>query len=221
VGTGAALALGARGEADVVLVHAPEAEERWMADGNGTARLLVMHNDFVIVGPPSDPAGIKGERSAIGALTAIAARQAAWVSRDEGSGTDQLEKRLWQDAGLSPKGQRWYIASGQGMGPTLTMADQKDAYTLTDRATYLARKGSLQSAVLVEGDSRLLNIYHVMPVNPAKFPGINLNVEGGKAFAVCRVRPGAQEVIGDFGKSQYGQPLFFADAGTSEAELGQ
>ena len=107
------------------------------------------------------------------------------------------------------------------MGPTLTMADQKDAYTLTDRATYLARKGSVQSAVLVEGDSRLLNIYHVMPVNPARFPGINLNVEGGKAFADFLVSPEAQQVIREFGKSRYGQPLFFADAGKSEAELSQ
>ncbi|HEY3110736.1 MAG TPA: substrate-binding domain-containing protein [Chloroflexota bacterium] len=220
VGTGAALALGARGEADVVLVHAPDAEKEWMAQGWGTERLLVMHNDFIIIGPPNDPAGIKGETSALAALRRIADRQVPWVSRDDASGTDQLEKALWKTAGLSPKGQSWYLVSGQGMGATLTLADQKSAYAITDRATYLARKSTLQSAIEVEGDRVLLNIYHVMPVNPAKFPGIKVNIEGGKAFAQFMVAPDTQRVIGDFGRDRYGQALFFPDGGKRDEEVG-
>ncbi len=220
VGTGAALALGARGEADVVLVHAPDAEKKWMADGNGTERLLVMHNDFVVVGPPSDPASVKGDKSAADALERIAAKQATWISRDDNSGTDQFEKQLWKDASLNPKGSNWYITSGQGMGATLTLADQKNAYTLSDRATYLARKSTLQSAILVEGGLALLNIYHVMPVSQAKFPNAKINTAGGKAFADFMVAPATQELIAGFGKDKYGQALFFPDAGKDEGRLG-
>jgi tungstate transport system substrate-binding protein len=219
VGTGAALALGARGEADVVLVHAPTAEQQWMAEGNGTERLLVMHNDFVIGGPPADPAAIRRASSAVGALQRIAETQAAWVSRDDNSGTDQLEKQLWQQAMLDPRDAPWFIASGQGMGATLTLADQKNAYTVSDRATYLARRSALEAVILVEGDPQLLNIYHVMPVNPAKFPGLPINTPGGKAFADFMVSPGTQQLIGDFGIAQYGQPLFFPDAGKTEEQL--
>lgn len=220
VGTGAALALGARGEADVVLVHAPEAEREWMAQGNGTERVLIMHNDFIIIGPPGDPAGVRGEKTAIGALKKIADKRAAWVSRDDNSGTDQLERALWKTAGLTPKGQAWHLVSGQGMGATLTLADQKAAYTITDRATYLARRSTLQSVIAVEGDRALLNIYHVMPVNPAKFPGIKVNLEGGQAFARFLVAAEAQRTITDFGKDKLGQPLFFPDAGKREEEVG-
>jgi tungstate transport system substrate-binding protein len=219
VGTGAALALGARGEADVALVHAPDAEKAWMANGNGTGRLLVMHNDFVIVGPPADPAGIKGDGSAVDAVERIASRKTLWVSRDDASGTDQFEKALWKQAGLTPKGESWYLTSGQGMGATLTLADQKEAYTLSDRATYLARKGTLSSAILVEGGAALLNLYHVMPVNAAKFPNAHINSAGGKAFADFMVAPDTQKTIADFGKDKYGQPLFFADAGKDESRL--
>jgi tungstate transport system substrate-binding protein len=221
VGTGAALALGARGETDVVLVHAPEAEQRWMAEGNGTERVLVMHNDFIVIGPPSDPAAITSETTAVGALKKLADKRAAWVSRDDNSGTDQLEKQLWRQAGLDPKGQLWYITSGQGIGATLTLADQKDAYTVSDRATYLARKSALQSQIMVEGDRPLLNIYHVMPVNPAKFPNIKINTAGGKAFADFLVTPETQKVIGEFGKEKFGQQLFVPDAGKSEEQVGR
>ena len=220
VGTGAALQLGARGEADVVLVHAPDAEKQWMADGNGTERILVMHNDFLITGPPADPVKIKGEQSVLAAFRKIAQAGAAWVSRDDNSGTDQLEKQLWKDAGLDPKGTSWYIVSGQGMGATLTLADQKDAYTITDRATYLARKGTIQSQICVEGDPKLLNVYHVMPVNAAKFPSLPINSAGGDAFARFMVLPDTQKVIGDFGKDKYGQALFFPDAGKPEPVPG-
>ena len=219
VGTGAALALGARGEADVVFVHAPEAERQWMAEGNGTERLLVMYNDFVILGPPADPAGVKGERSALAALARIAARQAPWVSRDDNSGTDQLEKRLWHGAGLDPTGQPWHVTSGQGMGATLTLADQKLAYTLSDRATYLARRRTLLLSVLMEGDRHLLNVYHVLPVNPAKFPGVRINAAGGRALAAFLVAPETQRLIGDFGRREYGAPLFIPAAGKREDQL--
>jgi len=218
VGTGQALALGERGEADVVLVHAPDAERAWMAAGNGTQRLLVMHNDFVIVGPPSDPAGIRGAASAVEALRRIAAAGAPFVSRGDNSGTDILEKRLWQQAGLTPAGSAWYLEVGQGMGQTLNVADDRRAYTISDRGTWLARRATLDLPILVEGDPVLLNIYHVMPVNPAKSPRIN--AAGGEAFALWLVSQEAQGAIAEYGVDRFGQPLFFPDAGRDESELG-
>jgi tungstate transport system substrate-binding protein len=220
VGTGAALALGARGEADVVLVHAPASEVQWMEQGNGSERLLVMHNDFLIVGPDADPAHIKSVASAADALRRIADARAPFVSRGDNSGTQQLELSLWQRAGITPRGQPWYIESGTGMGPTLTIADQKQAYTISDRATLLAFTGKIQLPILVERDPVLLNVYHVMPVNPDKFPNVKINATGGKAFADFMVAPETQKVIGDFGKDKYSQQLFVPDAGKSEAEVG-
>jgi tungstate transport system substrate-binding protein len=220
VGTGAALALGARGEADVMLVHAPASELQWMQQGNGTERLLVMHNDFLIVGPVEDSAHIKGDTSALGALKKIAAASAPFVSRGDNSGTNQFELGVWQQANIVPKGQPWYVESGTGMGQTLTIADQKRAYTISDRATYLAYTGKIDLPILVEGDPALLNVYHVMPVNPAKFPGVPINAAGGQAFAEFMVAPATQKVIGDFGKDTYGQQLFVPDAGKSESDVG-
>jgi tungstate transport system substrate-binding protein len=220
VGTGAALALGARGEADVVLVHAPASELKWMAEGNGTGRFLVMHNDFVIVGPPSDPAHLKGTLAAVDALKQIASASASFVSRGDNSGTHQLELGLWQKANVTPKGKPWYIESGTGMGQTLTIADQRQAYTISDRATWLSYSSKIQLPVMVEHDPGLLNVYHVMPVNAAKFPDVPINVEGGKAFAAFLIAPDAQGVIGDFGRDKYGQQLFVPDAGKSEADVG-
>lgn len=220
VGTGAALALGARGEADVVLVHAPASEVQWMAQGNGTERLLVMHNDFILVGPDQDPAHTQGLSSALDAMRNIAAAQAPFVSRGDNSGTQQLELSLWQRDGIDPKGQPWYIESGSGMGQTLTIADQRQAYTISDRATWLAFTGKIQLPILVEKDPVLLNVYHVMTVNPDKFPGVPLNVAGGRAFAHFMVAPETQKVIGDFGKAKYGQQLFVPDAGKAESDLG-
>jgi tungstate transport system substrate-binding protein len=218
VGTGQALALGARGEADVVLVHAPEAELEWMAAGNGTARLLVMHNDFVLIGPADDPAGVRGDASAEAGLTRIAQTRAPFVSRGDDSGTQKQEQAIWQAAGLDPRGQPWYQETGQGMGATLNVANEKRAYTLTDRGTYLARQSTLQLDVVLEGSKALLNVYHVMPVNPAKFPKVN--VPGGQAFADFMVAPTTQEVIAGYGVDRYGQPLFFPDAGNREDEVG-
>ena len=212
VGTGAALAIGAKGDADVVLVHAPKNEKAFMVAGNGSRRLFVMHNDFIVVGPPSDPAAIKG-RNAVQALTTIAAAKSPFVSRGDNSGTDILEKDLWKQAGIAPAAP-WYIQAATGMGQTLQIASEKRAYTITDRATYLARKAQLELAILVDGDPPLLNYYHVMPVDPKKFPKVN--AAGGNAFADYLVSPEAQKLIAAFGVEKYGQPLFFADAGKTD-----
>ena len=220
VGTGAALALGARGEADVVLVHAPASEVQWMQQGNGTERLLVMHNDFLLVGSESDPAHIKGESSALAAVKKIADARAPFVSRGDNSGTQQLELSLWQQDNIAPRGQDWYVESGTGMGQTLTIADQKQAYTISDRATWLAFSDRVQLPIMVERDPVLLNIYHVMPVNPARFPNVKLNVAGGQAFARFMVAPETQQVIGQFGVDKYGQQLFVPDAGKPESAVG-
>jgi tungstate transport system substrate-binding protein len=217
VGTGQALALGGRGEADVVLVHAPEAEKKYLAEGTLVNRRLVMHNDFIVVGPKEDPARIGGLKKASDALRRIAETKAAFVSRGDNSGTHQLERRLWKETGLGPSGD-WYLQSGQGMGQTLAIALEKRAYTLTDRGTYLALKRRLALDILVERDKSLLNIYSVMEVNPARFPKVN--AAGGKAFADFMISPVAQEVIKSFGVEKFGEPLFYQDAGKREEELG-
>ncbi|HZU07970.1 MAG TPA: substrate-binding domain-containing protein [Chloroflexota bacterium] len=219
VGTGQALALGARGEADVVLAHAPEAERAWMAEGHGTARLLVMYNDFLLVGPPDDPAGVRAAATATEALQRIAAARALWVSRGDQSGTHQLELQLWQAAGLAPAGQPWYQEVGQGMGQTLNIASEKGGYTLVDRGTWLARRSSLALVALREGGPGLRNLYHVLLVNPAKSPQIN--AAGAAAFAQWLVSPETQALIGAYGQDRFGEPLFVPAAGRSEAELAE
>ncbi len=214
VGTGQAMAMGQKGEADVLLVHAPDSEKKYMEDGYGVNRQLVMHNDFIIVGPPDDPTKIKGSKTAAEALKKISDGKTLFVSRGDNSGTDQLEKKLWKDLKVDPKGQSWYQEVGQGMGATLNVAAEKKGYTISDRATYLALKSKLGMDILVEGDTALLNIYHVMQVNPAKFPKVN--VEGAKAFDDFMVAKATQETIGKFGVDKYGQALFFSDAGKPE-----
>jgi tungstate transport system substrate-binding protein len=220
VGTGAALALGARGEADVVLVHAPESEKQWMAQGYGTERRLVMHNDFVIVGPPDDPAHIRATPAAVDALKAIASAQATFVSRGDNSGTQQRELELWQQAGIAPRDRAWYIESGTGMGQTLTIADQKQGYTISDRATWLTQHKRLQLPILLEGDRRLFNVYHVMTVNPVHVPNARINAAGARAFADFLVAPATQDIIGAFGRDRYGRVLFIPDAGKRDEDLG-
>lgn len=217
VGTGQSLALGARGEADVVLAHAPELERKYVAEGSIVNRRPVMHNDFILVGPSADPAGIQETKRAAEALKRIAARQARFISRGDNSGTHNKERVLWKAAGVIPGGP-WYLESGQGMGATLVIASEKDAYTLTDRGTYLAFRTRIRLAILVEGDAPLLNPYHVMEGNPARHPKVN--AAGGKAFADFLVSAEAQEVIRTFGVEKYGQPLFFPDAGKPEPEGG-
>ncbi len=219
VGSGQAMAMGEQGEADVLLVHSPDAEARYMAAGHGINRRLVMHNDFVIVGPPADPAKIKGTPSAVEAFKKIAAAKALFISRGDNSGTDALEKRLWGQAGGVPQGQPWYQETGQGMGATLNVANEKDGYTITDRGTYLARKAGLNLEILVEKDRLLLNIYHVIQVNPQK--SSRINAAGAQAFADFMIAPATQKVIGEFGVDRFGTPLFFPDAGKNEEELGQ
>ena len=216
VGTGQSLALAGKGEADVCLVHAPDSEKKYVADGLLLNRRLVMHNDYVIVGPAEDPAKIKGMKSAVEALQRIAEAKATFVSRGDNSGTHQLEKKLWQEAKVSPSG-AWYLSAGQGMGATLGIASEKKAYVVTDRATLLAFKKRVQLDPLVERDRILLNIYSVMEPNAAKFPRVN--VAGGKAFADFMVSAEVQEVIRTFGVDKFGEPLFFPDAGKREESL--
>ena len=205
VGSGAALELGERGEADVLLVHSPAAEEAFMAAGYGAAREVVMVNDFVIVGPSADPAGIGDVESAAAAMERIAGSEARFVSRGDDSGTHRLELTLWEQAGIEPSG-KWYLESGTGMGDTLNIASERDAYTVTDRGTYLTRRDRLSLEVLVEGDPALLNIYHVITVNPARYDTINS--AGADAFAAFMLDPETQELIGEFGVDRFGEPLF-------------
>jgi tungstate transport system substrate-binding protein len=218
VGTGQALALAAKGEADVTLAHAPSLEKRYVAEGKLLNRRLVMYNDFVIVGPTSDSAKIKSTKRSIEALKLVHGSQSRFVSRGDNSGTHNLEKSLWKQAGLEPKG-AWYIESGQGMGATLGIANERSAYAIADRATYLAYKKRLALAILLEGDRPLLNIYSVMEVNPANGPRIN--TVGGKAFADFIVAPETQDVIKSFGVEKFGQPLFIPVAGMREEQVGE
>jgi tungstate transport system substrate-binding protein len=218
IGTGQALALAARGEADVVLAHAPALEKKYVADGKMSNRRLVMYNDFVIIGLAEDPAKIKGMTKAADALKAIAATGSRFVSRGDNSGTHTLEKTLWKLAGVEPQ-TGWYIESGQGMGATLGIADNRHAYTLTDRGTYLAFQKRVRLPILVEGDAPLLNIYSVMEVNPSNGPKVN--AAGGKAFADFLLTAEVQKIIKTFGVDKYGQALFVPIAGVSEDAIGR
>jgi tungstate transport system substrate-binding protein len=218
IGTGQALALAARGEADVALVHAPSLEKKYVADGKLLNRRLVMVNDFIIIGPAPDPAKIKSTKSSVEAFKLIFSSQSRFISRGDNSGTHNLEKSLWKQAGIEPRG-AWYIESGQGMGATLGIANDRNGHTITDRATYLAFQKRLALAILLEGDKPLLNIYSVMEVNPANGPRIN--TAGGKAFADFMVAPETQAVIKSFGLEKYRQPLFVPVAGKREEEIGE
>jgi tungstate transport system substrate-binding protein len=217
IGTGQALALAAKGDADVALVHAPSLEKKYVADGKLLNRRLVMYNDFVIIGPKEDPAKIKSAKTALAALKLIEQSKSPFVSRGDNSGTHNLEKALWKEAGIQPKGD-WYIEAGQGMGATLGIANERNAYTITDRGTYLALRKRVTLPILVEGDRLLLNLYSVMEVNPANGPRVN--AVGGKAFADFMVAPQTQSVIKGFGVEKFGQSLFVPVAGRKEEELG-
>lgn len=218
VGSGEAMKMGEECNADVLLVHSPSAEEDFMTNNFGSDRRLVMHNDFIIVGPAADPAGIKGVPTAIEAFIKIAETQSPFISRGDKSGTNSKELAIWKAANITPEGD-WYTESGQGMGATLTIASEQGAYILTDRATYLANKDNYQLENLVEGDASLLNIYHVIVVNPANCSKVNN--AGAIAFANYMVSPETQALIGSFGVEKFGQPLFTPDAGKDEATLGQ
>ena len=217
VGTGQALALAAKGDADVALVHAPSLEKQYVADGKLLNRRLVMYNDFVIVGPKEDPAKIRSTKSALAAMRLIAQSKSRFVSRGDNSGTHTLEKSLWKEASIAPNGD-WYIEAGLGMAATLGVANERNAYTITDRGTYLALSKRLTLPILIAGDKVLLNIYSVMEVNPANGPRIN--AAGGKALADFMVAPATQTFIRSFGIEKFGEPLFVPVAGKREEELG-
>ena len=205
VGSGQAIEMGEKGDADVLLVHSPEDEEQFMANGHGSSREAVMHNDFVLVGPPDDPAGVAGTGSAAEALTRIADQKASFASRGDDSGTHAKELALWEEAGVEPKGS-WYIETGQGMGDTLTIADQKQAYTLSDRSTFLATK-SLESDIAFEGSDDLLNNYHVIVVDHE-----GTNSACAEEFSGWILDTPVQDTIGEFGVEEYGERLFTPDA---------
>ena len=209
VGSGEALAMGRRGDADVLLVHSRAAEDEFMAQGFGSLRLDVMYNDFVLVGPPADPAGIRGLPAA-DALKQMAATGALFVSRDDRSGTHARELALWKQAGIDPAGKPWYVATGQGMGETARVASEKRACTLADRGTFLALGKSLDLAILVEGSPELKNSYRVIVVSPEKHPKVR--AKEARRFAEWLVTPEAQKAIGAFGVMKFGQPLFVPDA---------
>lgn len=217
VGSGQALKMGQQGNADVLLVHSPAAEKTFMDSGFGSERRLVAHNYFLIVGPPDDPAGIAVEPTAAAAFAKIATARSPFVSRGDGSGTETKELAIWAKSGITPKGGPWYLQSGQGMGATLQIASEKQAYTLTDDATFLTSASKLKLKSLAKGDPSLLNIYHVIVVNPAKLPKVNN--AGARAFTDYVTGPTGQALIAAFGTAKYGRPLFTADAGKKETDL--
>jgi len=207
VGTGKALRLGANGDVDVVFVHAPKAEMKYVKEGFFIDRTAVMHNDFVLLGPKSDPAHIKGSATAIEAMQRISSAPADFISRGDDSGTNKKENLLWQQAGIKPVG-KWYIAAGQGMGAVLQMADEKQAYTLSDRGTFIAYQDKIDLQVLFEGDKVLFNPYHIMAVNPEKYSYVKYNL--AKKYIDFVVSEQGQKIIEDYKKA--GQQLFYPDA---------
>ncbi|MEH1780683.1 MAG: substrate-binding domain-containing protein [Nostoc sp.] len=217
VGTGQALALAEKGEVDALFVNSPKAERKVLSGGAVINRHLVMHNDFVIVGPDADKAKIRGKKNAVEAFSLIAKNQALFVSRGDDSGTNKLEKDLWKQANITPSGS-WYQQTGSGMGETLQIANQKLGYTLADRATYIFQQKNLSLPILVQGDKKLLNLYHVMEVNSKKFPRVNST--GAKAFINFVLSPEGQTIIAAHGKKEFKQPLFYVDAGKTEKDYG-
>ncbi len=215
VGSGAAMSMGERGDADVLLVHSPAAELAFVDAGFGIERARVMFNDFVIVGPTEDPAAITGTADAATAFAAIRAHGARFISRGDDSGTHAKEKTLWDAAGLDvPSTDEWYAESGQGMAATLTIAAETGAYTLTDRATWLSVSDPERLPLLVEGDERLFNVYHVIVVNPDRHDSVN--AEAARRFRAFLLEPATQGLIGGFGGEEYGQPLFTPYASESD-----
>jgi tungstate transport system substrate-binding protein len=210
VGTGEALKMGERGDADVLLVHAKDSEEELVESSYGIERVEVMYNDFVIVGPEADPAGIGGEKNAAEALGKIAETGSTFVSRGDDSGTNKKEKKIWAEVGVDPAGQPWYVETGQGMGNTLTVAAEKQGYTLSDRATYLSRKETVDLVIVVEGDKSLFNQYSVIVINPRQHLDILLNDKGAGDFVEFLTSEEGQELIGSYEK--YDTVLFHPNA---------
>ncbi len=219
VGSGQAMAMGEKGEADVLLVHSPAAEKKFIAGGFGMNRRLVMHNDYIIVGPVEDPAKVKRMKSTPESFKKIASGMALFLSRGDNSGTHAKEKDVWKAAGINPEGQKWYQQTGLGMGQTLNVANEKKGYTLADRGTYLSLKKNLKLDILMEGDAILLNIYHVIQINPIKWP--KANAAGAKAFSDFMIAKETQGIIKTYGVDKFGSALFFPDAGKEEEDLGK
>jgi tungstate transport system substrate-binding protein len=219
VGSGQAMAMGKKGEADVLLVHSPDAEKTFMKENHGVSRRLVMHNDYVIIGPETDNAKIKGSKKSADAFKKIADSKSLFLSRGDNSGTHSKEKAIWKSAGVKYTGEKWYLETGLGMGQTIGVAAEKKGYTLADRGTYLALSKNMKLPILVQGDALLLNIYHVIEVNKAK--NAKINFDGAKAFADFMVSGEVQALIKTFGVDKFGSPLFFPDAGKKEESLGK
>ena len=209
VGTGKALKIGEAGDVDVVFVHSRIAEDKFIAGGHGVNRRDVMYNDFVIIGPTEDPAGIRGLKDAKKALASIAAKKALFISRGDDSGTHKKERQLWEKTGIAPKG-KWYAESGQGMGAVIQIANEKMAYTLADRGTYLSFSKKIDLMVLCEGDNDLFNPYGIMAVNPAKVPSANYVLS--MAYIGWVTSQEGQKIIREFGVKKFGQPLFIPQA---------
>ncbi|MFC2145074.1 substrate-binding domain-containing protein [Actinomycetota bacterium] len=209
VGTGEAISMGERGEADVILVHSRKSEDEFVTDGFGSQRYDVMHNDFVIIGPEEDTAQIAG-LGAAESYDAIAAAEALFTSRGDNSGTNKKEISIWEAADIVPEG-GWYLETGQGMGATLRIADEKNTYTMTDRGTYLSQQDNLILIILVEGDPILFNPYGIIPVNPEKHPDLGINYQGAMDLVEFITGQEGQDIIREFGKEKFGQPLFYPD----------
>jgi len=207
VGTGQALAIAGRGDADAVLVHAPHLEARFLAEKKGVLHTCLAKNRFLLVGPPTDPAGVRWETNVLNAFRKIYLKGALFVSRGDNSGTYVREQSLWKAAGLQPQGKPWYLESGSGMGATLTLASEKGAYTLTDLGTFLFTKTRLKLAALFDRDDpRMLNQYSFMAVNPKRFPWVKFNE--AKALLAYLLRPDVQATIGDYQRARFGRSLF-------------
>lgn len=218
VGTGQALEMGKKGEADVLLTHAPASEKPMVEELVVTDYSLFAHNDFIVIGPADDPAGVKDAKTAAEAFKAISSKGSVFISRGDNSGTHKKELEIWKAAGIEKPTGAWYQESSSGMGQTLMVANDKAGYTLTDRATYLAQmKNMTNMEILNQGSKELLNVYHIMKVNPEKFSKVNS--EGANAFIDFMLSPDIQKMIGEFGKDKYGQSLFFPDAGKNEGSL--
>ena len=205
VGSGQALELGRRGDADVLLTHAPQAERQFMSEGHGETRRAVMHNDFILVGAPSDPARVVGQVSITDAVRRIAHSNATFISRGDESGTHRKEKHVWRTAGIEPQ-REWYVRAGAGMAEALRMASEKQAYALSDRATFLAQRAQLDLTIVFEGDPLLQNPYAVIVVSAEKHP--HVKHQAARRFAEFLLSPDTQAIIGQFGVERFGQRLF-------------
>ena len=208
VGSGQAIQLGKTGEADILWVHSPDDEAQFVAEGYGTDRTTFLHNDFVLLGPAADPAKVKGTKKAADAFKKIAAAKALFVSRADKSGTHKKELKLWAAAKAQP-GKEFYVEAGQGMAATLSIANEKNAYVLADRSTYLSMKKNISLEIVSEGDDALINRYSLILVNPARFPKVN--AAGARAFFDFVLSKPAKEMIEEYGREQYGRQLFFYD----------